>query len=116
MRSVESPDLPAELAAAGVVLEVCPSSNVALGVARGPSQVPLPALREAGVAVALGADDPLLFGSRLADQYALVRDVHGCSDDELAALARDSVGGSLAPAEVKKRLLAGVDAWLAAPS
>jgi adenosine deaminase len=113
VRAVESPGLPAELAAAGVVLEVCPSSNVALGVARGPAQVPLPALREAGVRVALGADDPLLFGSRLADQYALVRNVHGCSDDELAALARDSITGSYAPPGVKARLLAGVDAWLA---
>jgi adenosine deaminase len=114
VRAVEEPDLIRKLARAGVVLEVCPASNVALGVFAKPADVPLPALREAGVAVALGADDPLLFGSRLAEQYELVRDAHGCSDDELAELARCSIRGSFAPPEVKIRLLRGVDEWLAA--
>jgi adenosine deaminase len=113
VRSVEEPDLVRELARAGVVLELCPASNVALGVYAKPADVPLPLLREAGVAVALGADDPLLFGSRLADQYQLVREAYGCSDEELAELARCSIRGSFAPPEVKARLLRGVDEWLA---
>src|SRR5215469_987121 len=82
------------IAAGGVTLEVCPSSNVAMGVAATPAEVPLRVLLDAGVRVALGADDPLLFGSRLVDQYRLARDVHGLSDDELAELARMSVRGS----------------------
>ena len=52
--------------AQGVPLEVCPVSNVALGVYSDLTSVPLPTLLEAGATVALGADDPLLFGSRLA--------------------------------------------------
>src|SRR4051794_3667586 len=67
VRSVEEPRLLDRLAAAGVTLEVCPSSNVRLGVYPTAADVPLPALRAAGVPVALGADDPLLFGSRLLD-------------------------------------------------
>ena len=50
----------------GVALEVCPVSNVALGVYSDLTSVPLPQLLAAGATVALGADDPLLFGSRLA--------------------------------------------------
>ena len=38
--------------------------------------------------MALGADDPLLFGSRLAGQYAAMRAAHGFSDAQLADLAR----------------------------
>ena len=49
--------------------EVCPASNVALGVYEKPEDVPLRTLFDAGVPMALGADDPLLFGSRLAAQY-----------------------------------------------
>jgi adenosine deaminase len=109
------PGLVQRLAAEQVTLEVCPTSNVALGVAAKPAEVPLPLLREAGVRVALGADDPLLFGSRLAAQYELVREAHGCSDDELAELARCSIRGSYAPDELKARLLAGVDDWLGPP-
>ena len=62
-----------------------------------PAQVPLRRLVEAGVPVALGADDPLLFGPRLAAQYEIARQVHGFSDAELADLARTSVLGSAAP-------------------
>ena len=103
------------LAAAGVTLEVCPTSNVALGVAATQRDVPLRELLQAGIPVALGADDPLLFGPRLAAQYELARHVHGMADAELAQLARMSVSGSAAPADMQKRLLAGIDAWLAAP-
>src|SRR5260221_517935 len=80
-----------------------------------PADVPLRRLLDAGIPVALGADDPLLFGQRLTAQYRLARQAHGLSDDELAELARMSVRGSVAPAEVRSRLLAGIDAWLASP-
>jgi adenosine deaminase len=46
----------------------------------------------------------------------LARDVHGCSDAEVATLATQSVEGSRAPAEVRARLLGGIEAWLAAPA
>jgi adenosine deaminase len=69
---------------------------------------------DAGATVALGADDPLLFGSRLVDQYTAAREVHGFTDPELADLARSSIRASRASDGTKARLLAGVDAWLAA--
>lgn len=115
VRAVEDPALLDRIAAAGVVLEVCPTSNVALGVAPGTANVPLPALIGAGVPVALGADNPLLFGARLADQYEIGRRVHGLADEDLAGLARCSIRGSGAPDDVKTRMLAEVDAWLANP-
>jgi adenosine deaminase len=108
------PALTRRLAADGVTLEVCPASNVALGVARGAAEVPLRRLLDDGVQVALGADDPLLFGSRLATQYEIARHAHGLDDAQLAELARMSVRGSAAPPEAAARLLAGIDGWLAA--
>lgn len=104
------------IASAGITLEVCPASNVALGVAAKPHDVPLRTLVDAGVQVALGADDPLLFSSRLVAQYELAREVHRLPDHELAELARMSVRGSAAPAGIRARLLAGIDAWLAGGS
>jgi len=113
VRAVEDPALLEELAVTRVTLEVCPSSNVAMGVAADPAAVPLRTLRAAGVPVALGADDPLLFGARLVEQYRIARKWHECTDADLAALARDSVEASLAPEDVKARLRAGIVAWLA---
>jgi adenosine deaminase len=115
VRAVEDPATVALLAERGVVLEVCPASNVALGVAGAVEEVPVRALRAAGVPVALGADDPLLFRSGLLAQYEAVRDSAALSDEDLADLARCAVRGSAAPPERKARLEQGVDAWLAAP-
>lgn len=104
-----------QLAESGVTLEVCPASNVAMGVAPTPAEVPLVKLLRSGVNIALGADDPLLFGARLTAQYELARGVHGLADPELAELARMSIRGSVAPPEVRTSLLADIDAWLATP-
>jgi adenosine deaminase len=109
------PGLVRRLAEQQTTLEVCPASNVALGVAASPAAVPLIQLLDAGVPVALGADDPLLFGSRLTAQYELARNVQGLGDDQLAGLARMAVRGSAAPDDIKAALLARIDAWLAAP-
>lgn len=114
IRSAEDPALVERIVARGVTLEVCPQSNVALGVYPDLASVPLRTLFEAGAMLALGADDPLLFGSRLLDQYEAARTVHGFSDAEVAELARMSIRGSVAPDDVKASLLAEVDAWLAA--
>jgi adenosine deaminase len=87
---------------------------VSLGVYRRAEDVPLRQLYEAGAKIALGADDPLLFGSRLAEQYETARSVHGFTDEELAGLARGSVLASTAPPDVAKTLLGEIDAWLGA--
>lgn len=98
-----------------ISLEVCPASNVALGVYPTMQEVPVRTLLSHGASVALGADDPLLFESRLADQYQALRDVQGFSDTELANLAASSIRASTASPGVRRRLLAGVDDWLASP-
>ncbi len=107
-------ELVKRLASQAVTLEVCPSSNVALGIATRTRDVPVRRLFEAGVPIALGADDPLLFGSRLVAQYGIARRQHGFTDAELADLARMSVLGSAAPDAVRLGVLAGIDTWLAA--
>jgi len=113
VRAVEDPRLLERLATDGTALEVCPSSKLALGVCRRAEDHPLPRLLEAGVTVSLAADDPLLFGSGLVEQYALARDAFGLSDSVLADLAAASVEASCAPTDVRARLLAGVAAWRA---
>ena len=115
VRAAEDPRLLDQLAERGIACEVCPASNVSLGVFAEAAEVPLRAMVEAGVRVALGADDPLLFGSRLLAQYHLARAVHGFDDAGLAGLAASSVRASLAPEQTKQRLLSGIAAWLAAP-
>lgn len=116
IRTTEDPRLLDRLVAAGVAFEVCPVSNVALGVYSDLTSVPLPTLLAAGAQVALGADDPLLFGSRLAGQYATMRAAHELDDATLAELARMSIRASRAPSDVVAATLADIDAWLHEPA
>lgn len=113
VRANEDPQLLRRIVDAGVALEVCPASNVALGVYPTMADVPLPELVAAGARIALGADDPLLFGPRLAAQYRAAAEVHHLDDAALAGLARGSVQASRAPADTQKQIAAGIDAWLA---
>ena len=113
VRATEDPPLLDEMVRQGVAFEVCPASNVQLGVYPSVADVPLRRMVEAGATVALGADDPLLFKARLADQYDIARGL-GFSDEELAELARSSIRASFASDDAKARWLAEIDDWLTA--
>jgi adenosine deaminase len=114
VRVAEDPALLDQVVSAGIALEICPVSNVALGVYSDLSSVPLPELMAAGAQIALGADDPLLFGSRLSAQYATMRAAHELTDAQLASLARSSIEASRADADAKARYLGDIDAWMEA--
>lgn len=111
VRAVEDPEVMRLLAAGGIACEVCPASNLALGVVAELEAVPIRTLEDAGVPVVLAADDPLLFGARLLAQYATARDVHGYDRSDLARLARTSVEVSTMPPELARSSLLDIDAW-----
>ncbi|MDQ2724119.1 MAG: adenosine deaminase [Actinomycetota bacterium] len=114
VRAVESPDLVAHLAERGICLDVCPTSNVLLGVVPTLEAHPLPALLDAGVRCSVNADDPLLFGPGVLDEYRLCRDRIGLDDTRLARVARCSLEDSAAPRGLVAAGVAAIDAWLAA--
>ena len=115
VRSIEDPRLLDRIVQDGIPLEVCPASNVALGVYDTYQEVPVRELVAAGAQLGLSADDPLLFGSRLAAQYSILRAAQGFSDEELADLARMSLRSSRAPSDIVEAGLKGVDEWLSTP-
>ncbi|MBB6334066.1 adenosine deaminase [Schaalia hyovaginalis] len=111
VRTVEDPELLDRLIEARIAFEVCPTSNVHLGVYHDFSAVPLPEFISRGATVALGADDPLLFRSRLLDQYARAREVFDFSDATLANLAKQSIDASLASESSKRKWHGRIEAW-----
>ena len=113
IRVLEDADLVAELRERAIALEVCPSSNVALGFAPSLAEHPLPALVEAGLQVTLNTDVPSVLGVSLSEEYARVRAALGYDDEALARLAYAAVDASFAPQEVRTAMNDGIDAWLA---
>jgi adenosine deaminase len=112
VRAVEDPRLVARLAEQGTCLDVCPTSNVLLGVVPSIDAHPLPALLDAGVRCSINADDPLLFGPGILAEYGLCRNVLGLDDVALAAVARCSLEDSGAPRALVADAVAGIDEWL----
>lgn len=112
VRAADDPDVLSLLAERPVSLDVCLTSNRILGVVPDISQHPLPRLLAAGVRCSLGADDPLMFGAGLLDEYRTARTDLGLSDHQLAEVARTSIDTSDAPASLIHAATAGIDQWL----
>ncbi|MCX4241431.1 adenosine deaminase [Paraliomyxa miuraensis] len=99
VRCLDDPALVEFLREREVPLEVCPSSNVCLGVCGSIAEHPLPRIMEAGVAVSLGSDDPPLFGTDLVQEYLRVAEAFGWGPPRLRALAAASIEHAFMPAE-----------------
>jgi adenosine deaminase len=109
VRATEDPALVAEIAERGIVLEVCPTSNVATGVYARLEDHPLGALREAGVRLTLASDDPPYFGASIGGEYALARRRFGFDDGRLREVTRTAISASFADDAVKAALLKRFD-------
>lgn len=109
--AAQDPALLAHLAETGVPLEVCPSSNLATRAVARIEEHPLPRFVEAGVTVAIASDDPPMFGTTLNREYEIAADLLGLDEEGVKELARTSVRASFAPDDVRRRLLAEIDAY-----
>ncbi|HEY7618311.1 MAG TPA: adenosine deaminase [Solirubrobacteraceae bacterium] len=105
VRAIEDPGLVRELAAREITLEVCPTSNVVLGVFPSFDEHPFPALREAGIPLTLGSDDPPYFGASVGGEYEIARRHFGLGDDELIGVTRTAIKASFAETALRDRLL-----------
>ncbi|MEV4620443.1 adenosine deaminase [Asanoa sp. NPDC049573] len=108
IRVLDDPDLVAEVRERGIPLEVCPTSNVALGFAPSLAEHPLPRLRAAGLAVTLNTDIPEMIHTTLRDEYAAAAREFAWTADDLADLARTSIDASFADPATKARLHSGL--------
>ena len=113
IRVLDDDELVAEVSGLGIPLEVCPHSNVLLGLVPSLAEHPLPRLIDAGLLVTVNTDIPAMTGAGLAEEYRQLRDTFGYSDADIADVARAGVRASFAPADVKAQLLSQIGAWLA---
>ncbi|MBN9668843.1 adenosine deaminase [Roseibium aggregatum] len=109
VRAIEDKDLVRRLAEEGVVLEVCPGSNIALGVYTHLRFHPVNILRREGVKITINSDDPPFFGTTLGREYASVADTFGWSFDDLMSVTRTAIEAAFCDPATKNRLLVRLD-------
>lgn len=106
VRAIEDPTLVHELVERGITLDVCPTSNVVLGVYGSYAEHPLPRLRELGVRMTLGSDDPPYFGATLAGEYAVCAEHFGFEDHELLELTAAAIDAAFCDEQLRSSLRA----------
>lgn len=104
VRCIEDPALVAFLRAHQVPLELCPTSNICLGVYPTYTAHPLRQLWDQGLLVTVNSDDPPLFGTDLNQEYEVLVEHFGFDADELEQVSLNGVRASLLPAHEKARL------------
>jgi adenosine deaminase len=111
-RAVESEALLERLAGEQIVCDICPVSNVTLGLIPEVGQHPAPRLQAAGVPVTLNADDQLWFGASITDQYSIARESWGLSDEAIASFARAGALASGMSETTRRQFHDAIDLWL----
>ena len=114
--AAEDPELLAHLAGEGIVLEVCPTSNIATRAVARIEDHPLRTFVEAGVTVTINSDDPPMFATTLNHDYEVAAGLLALDESGVADLARAAVRASWAPADVQARIEGEIDAYAGSSS
>jgi adenosine deaminase len=113
VRGLEDPALVAALRERQIPLEVCPTSNLGIGLFPRLAAHPLPAMLAAGLELSLASDDPPMFQTSLVEEYRRCAAAFAWDAATIARLARNSVVHSFMASDAKARLLAEQNSLLA---
>ncbi len=108
VRCLEDEELVEELRRRQTPLEVCPSSNVMLGVFPSLEAHPLKMLVDAGLYVTINSDDPPMFNTTLTDELFRAAETFGFSLDELRQFTLNAAKAALVPEDKKAELVSAV--------
>src|SRR5216684_6375058 len=110
LTAAQDPELIEELAENQVPIEICVTSNLRTGSCAELAQHPVRRYFDQGLMLTLNSDDPAMFRTSLVEEYALVQEAFGFTDEHLRELARNSFEASFLPAEKKVQFLDLLDA------
>lgn len=110
VRAIEDASVVDEICEKGVTLEVCPGSNVVLGVYPDWKAHPIDQLRRAGVKVTVSTDDPPFFHSSMRAEYENLANTFGWEEDIFRQIARNSIEAAFCDAATRDTVLNKLEA------
>ncbi|WP_166417595.1 adenosine deaminase [Cochlodiniinecator piscidefendens] len=105
VRAIEDLALVDQLAEDGIVLEVCPGSNIALGVYRRWHQHPIEKLIERGVKVTVSTDDPPFFHTTMTDEFDRLSTTFGWGESEFHTLNKTAAQAAFCNDDTRAKIL-----------
>lgn len=104
VQAIHSDETIARLIERDIALEICPSSNIALGLFKDFASHPLPKLKDAGIKISLGSDDPPFFSTNLTQEYELVQKNYRYTDAQMEDFTAMAIDSSFADEKTKEKL------------
>ena len=104
VRSIEEFELINYIKELDIVLEICPTSNVATKIYKDYQDHPVKTLFDQGVKITVNSDDPPFFNASIAGEYEVMRTL-GLSDDQLKSLTKNAVEYAFCDQNTKSKLL-----------
>lgn len=104
IRAIEDPALVRDLAEREITLEVCPGSNIALGLVKNWREHPIVRLADAGVRVTISTDDPPFFGTTLRKEYDRLAEAFGWHDEDFRRMNLWAIDAAFCDTDTKTRL------------
>ncbi len=104
VQAIHSPDMMALLKERGIALELCPSSNIKLGLFNDLQSHPFPTFFKEGINVSLNSDDPPFFSTTVGREYAIVQQAYQYSDDTMRSITKMAIDCAFVDDTTKKRL------------
>ena len=105
VRAIEDLALVDEIAEKGIVLEVCPGSNIALGLYPDWRAHPIGQLYDRGVKITVSTDDPPFFHTNMTREFDRLAEAFDWDDGIFDTIARTSVNAAFCDAKTRERLL-----------
>ena len=102
--AADDPALMEEIAEKGIVLEVCPGSNVVLKAVKGWASHPIVKLRDAGVKVTVSTDDPPFFHTTMTDECDMLHKTFGWDEADFAALNQTALAAAFCDDDTRARV------------
>lgn len=110
VRAIEDLALVDEMAERGTVLEVCPGSNVTLGIYPDFRRHPIAELDRRGVKVTISTDDPPFFHTTMAREYEELNRAFDWDEGQFLRLARQALDAAFCDADTKAKIAKKLEA------
>jgi adenosine deaminase len=105
---IYSPETMAMVKDKGISLEVCPTSNIFLGLFKNMQDHPLPKLYEAGIKISINSDDPPFMSTTLAKEYQRVQESYQYSDAVMNKITTMAIESAFVDEKTRQELIAKI--------
>ncbi len=108
VNAIYSPETMAMLKDNDIALELCPTSNIFLGLFKDMAHHPFPKFYDAGIKISINSDDPPFMSTTLGQEYERVQEFYDYSDETMNAITRMAIQAAFVDEKTRSELLAKI--------